>query len=218
MLNSATLAASPLQFSKLIPPRTDRAALIGQTGSGKTTLARYLLNDRTQNNKAHTVVFDYKGRIDWPEFELCTTLSKLAKSKAQSLLYRPTYEESQDEEIVNRAWEWLYRRGGTTAYIDELSAISNGEVFPYYYGACLVRGRELGVEVWSATQRPTRIPQQTLSESENVYCFKLRLPQDRERVEATTGINRDAIAALNKREFLFSRQDGETQGPITLRI
>lgn len=211
------LGASPLKFSTLIPPRTDRAVLVGQTGSGKTTLARYLLNDRRVNG-AHTVVFDYKGRIEWPEFELCTSLAKLAKSKNASLLYRPTYEESQDEDAVNRAWEWLYRRGGTTAYIDELGAISKGDVFPYYYGACLVRGRELGIEVWSATQRPTKIPQQTLSESENTYAFKLRLPQDRERVESLTGIDRNAIAELQKREFLFSRQDGETQGPIVLRI
>lgn len=205
------------QFSQLIPPRTDRAVLVGQTGSGKTTLARYLLNDRTRNG-AHVVVFDYKGRIDWKEYELCTSLKQLASAKSQSLLYRPTYEESQDDETVNKVWEWLYRRGGTTAYIDELDAISSGEVYPQYYGASLVRGRELGIEVWSATQRPTRIPQRTLSESENVYAFKLRLPQDRERVEALTGIDRDEIAALQKRQFLFARQDGETQGPLTLRI
>ena len=217
MQKSAMLAESPFQFSSLIPPATDRAVLVGQTGSGKTTLARYLLNERTLRG-SHTVVFDYKGRIDWKEFELCTSLSKLAGSKKQSLLYRPTYEESQDEETVNKVWEWLYRRGGTTAYIDELDAISSGEVYPYYYGACLVRGRELGIEVWSATQRPTKIPQRTLSESENVYAFKLRLPQDRERVEALTGIDRTRINELRKREFLFSRQDGETQGPIILKI
>lgn len=211
------LDASRFQFSELIPPRTDRAVLVGQTGSGKTTLARYLLNDRTRSG-AHTVVFDYKGRIDWKEFELCISLKQLAKSKSQSLLYRPTYEESQDDETVNKVWEWLYRRGGTTAYIDELDAISSGDVYPYYYGACLVRGRELGIEVWSATQRPTKIPQRTLSESENVYAFKLRLPQDRERVESLTGIDRNRIGELRKREFLFSRQDGETQGPIMLRI
>jgi hypothetical protein len=217
MANSALREESRFQFAQLIPPRTDRAVLVGQTGSGKTTLARYLLNDRIKNG-VHVVVFDYKGRIDWPEFETHTSLATLAKSKKQSLLYRPSYEESQDDETVNSVWEWLYRRGHTTAYIDELDAISSGEVYPHYYGACLVRGRELGVEVWSATQRPTKIPQRTLSESENVYSFKLRLPQDRERVEALTGINRQQIDDLQKRQFLFSRQDGETQGPFILKI
>lgn len=185
---------------------------MGQTGSGKTTLARYLLLSRK-----YRIVADYKGRIDWTEYRICRTLKELKKRKEPALIYRPDYVgEAQDENAKNQFWEFIYRRGHTTAYIDELTSIATGDDYPEYYGACLVRGRELGVETWSATQRPTRIPQIAASESEHYYAFKLKLPQDRERVEGWSGIERGNIAGLQKRQFIYSRQDSSPVGPLFL--
>lgn len=200
-------------LSEFRPTRTDRAAFVGMTGSGKTTLARYLLLGRK-----YRVVADYKGRIDWPEYELHKTFSSLRKSNAPALLYRPGYHEAIDADTRSQFWEWIYKRGGTTAYIDELTSITNRNLYPKDYGACLVRGRELGVEVWSATQRPTDIPQIALSESEHIYIFALSLPQDREKVESITGVPRDEISKLQKREFLYWRQSGGIVGPVKLRL
>lgn len=201
-----------IQLQELAPNWTDRVLLVGQTGSGKTTLAQFLLNHRT-----YRVVADYKGRINWPGYVICNDLKTLIKNDAKSLTYRPDYAESQDDDARERFWEWIYRRENTTAYADEVAAFTTGDRYPYYYGACLSRGRELGVEVWSGTQRPTRIPQIVLSESEHVYAFRLRLPQDRERVEALTGIDRNRIAMLQKQEFLYSRQDADVVGPLRLQ-
>lgn len=190
------------------------------TGSGKTTLARFLLAgtlpDGTRRN--YRVVLDYKGRINWPEYKLYRSLKALVKAKESLLLYRPDYAESMDEDAQSRVWEWIYRRGGTTAYMDELTAVTRGDIYPFHYGSCMVRGREYGIEVWSGTQRPTKIPQVTLSESEHCFVFALRLPQDRERVEAFTGVNRREIADLRKHEFLYSHQDGRRVGPMTLEL
>ena len=82
----------------------------------------------------------------------------------------------------------------------------------------MVRGRELGVEVWNGTQRPKDIPQIALSESEHFYTFRLNLPQDRERIEAVTAIPREDIAALQKMLFYYSRQDGGVFGPLKVSI
>lgn len=190
------------------------------TGSGKTTLARYLLQGRLRDRtkREHILVLDYKGRIDWPEYEMHKSLKSLVHSKYPALLYRPSYAESQDPETINKTWEWIYRRGGTTVYVDETTAITDGNNYPFHYGGCFVRGRELGIEVWSATQRPTRIPQIILSESEHTYCFSLKLPQDRERVEQTTGIERERIAELQKRQFYYAQLEGTVYGPLKLSL
>jgi hypothetical protein len=77
----------------------------------------------------------------------------------------------------------------------------------------------LGVEVWSATQRPANIPLVAISEAEHVYCFRLQLPQDRSRIEEITGIMVETIQGLKKRAFVYARQgESEILGPFTLEF
>lgn len=201
------------QLSDVTPSRTDRALIVGQTGSGKTTLARQLLSTRK-----YSVVLDYKGKLNWPEYSVNTKLSSLANDTNARLLYRPTFEESTDAEISAKLWEWIYRRGNCTVYVDETAAITKGNQYPFYYGAVLMRGRELGLEMWSGTQRPLEIPSVVLSESEHVYAFRLRLPQDRKRVEDLAGIDAASIKRLPKQSFLYAPQDGEIVGPLRLQF
>ncbi len=206
-------ASSSLPLSSLIPARTNRALLVGQTGSGKTTLARWLLASRR-----YQVVIDGKGTLKWDGYEHAARLERLTKLKSARLIYRPSYDALQDVDEQERLWQWLYERGNTTVYVDETASVTDGDIYPYYYGACLMRGRERGIELWSATQRPLRIPQVCLSESENVYAFRLRLPQDRQRVEQLTGIPARRIHALPKRHFLYAPQDGDVSPPLTLSL
>lgn len=202
------------QLTNILPQRTDRAVLIGQTGSGKTTLARALLATRT-----YVVVLDTKGMLKWPEFTKVTSTDQLAQldpKKTQKIHFVPPYAWTQDSAQVDGFFRWIYDRRNTTLYIDELASITQGDQYPFHFGACFMRGRELEIEVFAGTQRPTRIPQVVLSESEAAYCFKLRLPQDRQRVEAIAGIPQERIAALAKHEFLYSYQSGDVLGPYKL--
>jgi hypothetical protein len=213
LVASPDVAKRDVPFESLMPGPTDRAAFVGQTGSGKTTLAEYVCSQRP-----YVVVLDPKGRIAWQGYEIHTRLEKLKESKAPRLIYKPVYEELQDPDVMDLFFQWTFRRGNTALYVDEIYAIARGDVYPFHLGACLTRGREVGVVVYSATQRPARVPQIVFSESEHVYCFKLKLPQDRDRMEEITGLDASSIATLPKHHFYYAPQDGEPAGPLTLRL
>jgi hypothetical protein len=55
-----------------------------------------------------------------------------------------------------------------------------------------------------------------MSEAEHVFALLLKMEQDRARIESMTGIESERIQALPKRHFLYSPQDAEIQGPLTL--
>lgn len=198
-----------LPFSAIVPARTDRATFVGQTGSGKTFLAAQLCSTRP-----FVVVYDPKGRIDWPGYVLHTRLESCVREAAPRIIYRPTYEDVRDPVEVDKFFEWIYLRHNTTLYVDELYAIARGDIYPLHYGACLTRGRELGVETWTATQRPAYIPGISLSEAEHLYVFKLKLGRDQQKIEEQTGIAPDAIRALPKWQFFYAPQEGEAIGPL----
>lgn len=208
-----TEAEHRVAFEALMPGPTDRAAFVGQTGSGKTTLAENVCRLRP-----YVVVLDSKGTVAWKGYELHSSLSTLVASKAPKLIYRPVFEELSSDETMDLFFQWVFQRKNTTLYVDEIYSVAHGDVYPPHYGACLTRGREVGVVVYTATQRPAFVPQIMFSESEHVYCFYLKMPRDRERVEAMTGIDKREIHSLPKHQFLYAPQDGEPVGPLTLRL
>lgn len=207
--------ADALNLSTLVPPRGERLILCGQTGSGKTTLAELLLRFRR-----YVVVYDAKGMLRWDGYAVYRSFDKLCKARESRLIYKPAWENQYDTnpDETEAFFTWVYMRRNTTCYVDELFSVCRGDIYPPHLGACLTRGRELGIELWSATQRPMRVPQVALSEAESTACFKLKMPQDRIRVESMTAIPASAIGALPKRQFYFMRQDGELEGPLSLSL
>lgn len=199
-----------------VPPR-NRAVLVGTTGSGKTFALRQLL-------RAHpyAVVLDIKGMIDWPEYQSHTELKKLTaagEAGVPRLRYAPAWEELKNPATIEAFFEWCYRRGNCAVAVDEVFSVTRDQRIPEYYAAILTRGRELGITLFSATQRPARIPQVILSESECWYVFYLRLPQDRLRIEEVSGIPRDAVAALPKERFYQVNSDmREIRGPLRMSL
>jgi hypothetical protein len=205
-----------VEFRGLLPGRTDRAAFYGQTGSGKTTLAHYLLEQRP-----YAVAFDTKGRLDWgPRWHLHRDFKGLQKDKHTHLIYRPDYAEVRDEEAVERFWAWVYQRENTTAYADEVTDFCRASMlFPFHFGRCITRGRELGISVWSGSQRPAGIPRICLTESETIFAFFLKSAADRDRIEEETGIESDELFGLAKHYFYVAHQsEAGAQGPYTLDL
>lgn len=193
----------------------EHGAIAGQTGSGKTFLARQLLEQRPD---VYCVVLDPKGLITWPGWLRFTSLKKLTESESPRLVYQPAYGELRNAEIIDHFFGWIYERRHTTVYVDEIYAIARGDVYPWNYGACLTRGRERGISVLTATQRPAYVPGIMFSESSKVFTFYLKLEQDRKRVGFITGVDPDAIQSLRKHQFYFAPQDDVVSGPYMLRM
>lgn len=209
--------AAIVNLDSILPARGDRVGVFGQTGSGKTTLARALLQHRE-----YVVVCDPKRRISWPGYVQVDfrTLLKIDPVKFPKIIYKPTFEEIQDNKgaAINQFFRWVFERGNCTLYVDELSLIARGDDYPRYYGVNLQQGRESEIEVISGSQRPMWIPQIAMSEAEHLYCFYLKLIQDRNRIEQLAGIKSEQIDNLAKQEFLYAPQDGAIVGPLRLQI
>lgn len=202
-----------MKIENLLPKIGDRVFLTGQTGSGKTTLAKMLLA-----HYQYVVIFDGKGCIDWKGYNLHTELASIEQDKSNRLLYQPNPLELQDEESIDRFFHWIYLRRNTVLYVDEIYSITIGSKLPFWYHACLTRGRQFNISVWSGAQRPMLIPQTVLSESENAFVFRLSMPQDQIKIENIYTLERDLIGDLRKRYFYAIKQNSERFGPYTLKF
>lgn len=208
---------SVVNLTDISPIAGDRVAIFGQTGSGKTTLARTFLQSRE-----YVVVCDPKRKINWPGYTVLdfNQLQRINPEKVKRIIYKPTFADitSSKGAVIDAFFRWVFERENTTVYVDELSMISRGDDYPFHFGACIVQGRELGIEVISGSQRPTWIPQIVMSEAEHVYCFRLNMFSDRQRIERLTSIPEEKIAQLSKRDFLYAPQDGDIVGPLRLQL
>lgn len=170
---------------KIIRPN-EHVFIAGRTGSGKTWAARKYLA-----GYENVVALDTKGTLTWPEagedLTLVTRLNDIPEVETGKIIYRPDWQELEDE-YYNRFFRWIYQRRNTIVWIDEVMSICpNPFKIPDYYKACLTRGRELGIGVWSLTQRPSGIPQVIMSEATHYLIFNLTMPQDRVKIVEMTG-------------------------------
>ena len=173
------------------PAPNSRSILVGKTGSGKSTLAKAIIA-----RMGWVVAIDPKPSLGLdtelgylPGYALCRTPEELV-SKAREharLQYRPD-PEYQDEETYDRVYYWCYKRSNTYVYTDEAYLVlpPSGRA-GLGLRACITSGRERGVGMLTATQRPAAIDQRLISECDNAYVFALRKPEDRKRMSDCLG-------------------------------
>lgn len=192
-----------MKLSKIIPSRgrADRATFIGCTGSGKTTLA-----EKVCSFFEHVIVLDTKGTVDWAGYKLYRKFDALEKATEPKRIFRPDGAWLRSEEEQEKFFAWIYWRQNCVIYIDEASSITGPYQRPDSLFDCIVRGRELGIQVFASTQRPAKICMELLTEAEHVYCFKLRRKNDQDTVKSLCGI--DAERIVEKHDFVYSN-DGE---------
>lgn len=162
--------------------RSDQRILItGKTGSGKTYLARYITRNVTR-----LVVLDGKGTLnDW-RLEPWDREARRKLMSGDPIRIRALPPiKGGILEFWDRILSDAFDAGNVVIYIDELYAVNppNRKASDILW-SCYTRGRELGIGVWAATQRPTWIPLFALSEAEHYFMFRLSLSEDRRRMAA----------------------------------
>jgi hypothetical protein len=187
--------------------RNDRGVVIGKTGCGKTTLAKFLIEDPT---KPYSVTWNPKGSdnvYEWKHRHV-DTLSKLyddsEDKRYRRLVYTPHPTVAEEFNNQNEFFYWIYERKSTRLYIDEATSIVySANKVPRFLLAVLNRGRERRISTLTATQRPSGVPMNILSESEHYYIFKTNLPQDKKRIEEITGISVEQQEDLEDFQFYY---------------
>lgn len=183
----------------------ERVFIVGTTGSGKTEIAKHFLS---QMNRV--LVIDPKFEFSLEGFKRARELPPFKREF--KIIYRPRDEDDFElSEMVNK----LFRGKNVTIYVDELATIV--DYFPRTLRklAQVAReGRSKRVSLWSATQRPRRIPLIFKTESENQFQFFLRDENDRDHMSGYLG--RDAIKPIDLYDFWYVRSG--MKFPALLRL
>jgi DNA helicase HerA-like ATPase len=207
-----------MNWASLKVKRNNRAFVAGMTGSGKTTLARYLLEDA---EKLHSVIYDlkYDSAIEqWKRHKIYYDFEALQDARENRLVYRPPITHETNRDAQDAFFAWVYHREYTRLYIDEGYALIGGSNPSMYLKALLSRGRSRGISTILSVQRPVSLPLLTISESEQVYLFRLGLPEDRKRMAEFTGIDERDQARLQPYQFYYWSITGGARGPLKLKL
>lgn len=177
----------PLTLKQLRPKLDQRMILVGATGTGKTTLARHLLRPLKT-----VCIIDgkctYGGKEGEPGYTMVRSPAQLKRLRAsvELIQYRPD-EHHQSVSDYDEVFKWLYRRTKITIYNDEAFLVHHGSYAPDWLRACVTCGRELGIGMITATQRPRGIDLRLLTEAEIFVAFALRHKDDRKRMAEMGG-------------------------------
>lgn len=167
---------------------SDRVFLVGSTGSGKTTLAKALLWRLPSVfilDPKHTFVLPH-GWESRTYHHIDTLRQHDAETEPPTAaIYRPSLEDMDNG--CNDFFYFLFDRGDCYIYVDEAMRVTNASRIHKGYATVLQLGRERNVGCWSATQRPANIPLVILTEAEHFFVFRLRSPDDRDRMFKYTG-------------------------------
>lgn len=178
-------------------PKNKHVLVCGMTGTGKSFLC-----EQYTKGYEYVVKLDTKGETDerisqgesaWDglkenkDFTIVRRLEDLDEVNTKKIIFVPDFDE-QNEETFNQFFRWIFLRGNTVLWIDELMSIGTVQKYPRELGRLMQQGRSKNIGVWACTQRPSGIPSCVPSNCTYFFVFDMTLPQDRKKLVETTGM------------------------------
>lgn len=185
----------------------ERVLFVGTTGSGKTVLAKYFLQKLSR-----AIVIDPKHTFRLEGYRIANGLPIFHSSF--NIIMRP--KRWDDTRMADVLLEAMKRRN-IIIYIDELQSVTeNFPISAMVLGDIARTGRERGMGLWSATQRPRWVPLQFLTESEVLFVFWLRSGQDRKYIAGYAG--EEVEEPVGMHEFYYTRPGEPSPRLLTLDL
>lgn len=183
----------------------DRIFVAGKTGSGKTEAVRQLVVDPLDR----VLFLDIKGRehrnLPYPVVEdldaVHTALfAEDADRRLDKFVLSP---ERPTIELFDDVCRLVYERGNFHLVADELKSVYHGSGLTEHHNLIMTNGRDKGVGMTSTTQRPKRIPIESISEAEHIFGFRLKTKTDRDRMTEVVGEAADQLRSIDPWWYLY---------------
>lgn len=179
-------------------PANKHVLICGMTGTGKS----YFVENYTRASYKYVVKLDTKdeaterklqGKSAWEgleegkDFTICRTYEELDDCETDKIIYAPSFYD-QTVEIFEKFFNWIFERGNTVLWIDELMSIGTANSYPKALGRLMQQGRSKNVGVFACTQRPSGIPAIVPANCTYFVIYAMALPQDRKKVMEVSGM------------------------------
>ena len=178
-------------------PSNKHVLVCGMTGTGKSFLTeqytksyKYVVKLDTKDETSERRLLGkspWEGLEEGKDFTVVHNFDDLDEVETDKIIYVPPFEE-QTAETFDNFFMWVFLRGNTVLWIDELMSIGSVNSYPKNLQRLYTQGRSKNVGIWACTQRPSGIPSCATSNSSYFFVFDMMLPQDRKRIVDATGI------------------------------
>ena len=182
---------------KPIVIETNKHVLVaGMTGSGKSFLCETYLtgyenvikldtknetDERRLNGES-----PWRGLVEGEDFTVVYDMEDLEFVETSKIIFVPPFDFTQEE--YNTFFFWVFRRGNTILWVDELMSIGTANRYPVELLRLMTQARSKNIGCWVCTQRPSGIPVIVPSNCHYFFIFDMANVDDRKKMYQVTGM------------------------------
>lgn len=187
--------------------------VVGMTGSGKSYLCEIYLrnydyvvkldtkNEYLERRSKNEEI--WRGLEENKDYTVVTDFDELDNVETDKIIFAPPYEE-QTRELFDKFFFWIFTRGNTILWIDELMFTARATGYPRELDRIFQQGRSKNVAVWACTQKPSNIPTIIPANCSYYFIFKCGRSEYKRLYELTGDKDiGNKISKLPKYDFIF---------------